>query len=86
MEIDPTASAAHERLGAVLALSAHQSCLAMAVRALIATHPDQMRMRQVFDQLLFQTLTQPATLAAPDVAILLKDMAKTLFEPPASLD
>lgn len=85
METDPKAAAAREALGTTMTLAVQQSCVIAAVRALIAAHPDPVRVRQVFDQLLFQTRVHPAVLADKDRAIVLDDLTETLFEPAVQL-
>jgi|JI81AbrownRNA_FD_contig_61_180643_length_504_multi_1_in_0_out_0_1 hypothetical protein len=85
MQTDPVAAAARSRLGATMTISTHLYGLTSAVRALIATHPEPERMRQVFDQLIGQMLAHPAFLSDPDQGIVLRDFAATLFQPPVEL-
>lgn len=64
-----------------MTISTHLYGLTSAVRALIATHPDPERMRQVFEQLIDQMLGNPGFLSDPDLGIVLRDFATTLFQP-----
>lgn len=60
--------------------------LTSAVRALIATHPEPDRLRQVFDQLLGQMLAHPGMVLNPEQGIVLREMAEVLFRSPVALD
>jgi len=56
------------------------SALTLAVRALIATHPDPAAVRRVFDQLFGQVQTGPAALESSiEARLLAKYFAEGLF-------
>lgn len=85
METNPEVKSAISELDPVTILSLQVVTLNFMVRALLDAHPDQALVRQVFDQLLGQYLASPAILgASPAQPVILRDLAKGIFAPPAS--
>jgi hypothetical protein len=67
-------------------LAAQVSALALALRAVIATHPEPERIRAVFDQLAAQVQAHPGFLGAQiGQANALRSMAEMLFRPPIAI-
>lgn len=59
----------------------------MAIKALIATHPDPAAVRAVYDQLLGQFMASTSGLPNnSDRMLVLRDISATLFAPPVVLD
>jgi hypothetical protein len=85
MKKDDEAAAARSRIGHELVQSTHLYGLLAAVRALIATHPDQDKVRQAFDQLIGQMLASPGFLVNTDFGVVLRDFSETVFQPPVEL-
>lgn len=85
MQTNQVAATAISRLGATMTISTHLYGLTSAVRALIATHPEPERIRKVFEQLIDQMLVDQAFLSDPDLGIVLRDFAATLFQPRVEL-
>lgn len=86
MKSSKEAKAAQASLGATVLLSVHLYGLSAAVRALLATHTEPERVRNVFEMLLGQMLTHPSFLSDPASAVVLRDFAETLFQPSVELD
>lgn len=86
MKSDPAAKSARNRLSATETIAIQMNCVAVAVRAILATHPDPGGARLIFDQLIAQMLVHPDFLADADRALILRDMAEALWQPLVELD
>lgn len=73
---DGSASISHEEAAALQIVAIRQ-----AVRAMIATHPNQSAVRQVYDQLVTQMLAVPPLVTNPAMAAFLKQESASLFAP-----
>ena len=78
---DGSASISHEEAAAIQLVAIRQ-----AVRAMIATHPNQAAVRQVYDQLVTQMLAVPPLVTQPAMAAFLRWESAALFAPAAQPD
>jgi hypothetical protein len=58
----------------------------MAIKAIIATHPNPEKLKDAFDQLLVQFQTKPGVMGNPEYAAFIRQMAGDLFAPTALID
>ena len=86
MEVNPVAKTARAELGETITLAVHLYGLTAAVRALIQVCPNQSLVRDIYDQLETQMLTNPAFAISEEARVVLKDFTATLFQPPVVLD
>lgn len=71
-----SASISHEEAAAIQIVAIRQ-----VVRAMIALHPNQSAVRQVYDQLVTQMLAVPPLVTNPAMAAFLKRESAALFAP-----
>jgi hypothetical protein len=75
---------AMQRMDPLVVLGAQVTLMQCAVRALIQTSPDPTQTRACFDQLLGQIQAYPGFTGSGDLSLVVRDLAATLFRPPAS--